>query len=46
MIVCSDRFLCGVQGYTDSIRGLVKLGLLNSNADPVLHEKGETEYNY
>ena len=43
MIVCSDRFLCGVQGYTDSIRGLVKLGLLNSNADPVLHEKGETE---
>ena len=28
------------KGYTDSIRGLVKLGLLNSNPDPVLHEKG------
>ena len=28
------------KGYTDSIRGLVKLGLLNSSPDPVLHEKG------
>ena len=28
------------QGYTDSIRGLVNLGLLNSSPDPVLHEKG------
>merc|ERR1712025_725356 len=31
-----------LEGYPnrDSIRGLVKLGLLNSNPDPVLHEKG------
>ena len=28
------------KGYTDSIRGLVNLGLLNSSPDPVLHEKG------
>ena len=28
------------KGYTDSIKGLVKLGLLNSSPDPVLHEKG------
>ena len=28
------------QGYTDSIRGLVNLGLLNSSPDPVLHEGG------
>ena len=28
------------KGYVDSIRGLVKLGLLNSNPDPVLHLDG------
>lgn len=28
------------KGYTDSIRGLVALGLLNPNAEPVLHENG------
>jgi len=28
------------KGYTDSIRGLIKLGLLNPNPEPVLHENG------
>jgi len=28
------------KGYTDSIRGLVQLGLLNPNPEPVLHENG------
>jgi len=28
------------KGYTESIRGLVRLGLLNPNPEPVLHENG------
>ena len=40
MLKYTTKMFYNLKGYTDSIRGLVKLGLLNSSPDPVLHEKG------
>ena len=34
------NLLIFMKGYTDSIRGLIKLGLLNPKPEPVLHENG------